>query len=142
MKESKETRLDGSMLWEYRLHEDTIFYQRLNVFLVAESMLLVAFALLFSSPEKSFFVPLIVVILGCFLTAAWLYVSHRQMVVINQIRMEAEKAVPTYRKIRKDRPKVLLGSMSTLTYIVPSIVFLIWLALLAALLYRRFGVEG
>jgi hypothetical protein len=39
------------IIWQYKLHEENIFYQRLNIFLVAESMLFVAFATLAATPK-------------------------------------------------------------------------------------------
>jgi hypothetical protein len=133
MNENNEASLDGSILWQYRLHEDTIFYQRLNFFLVAESMLLVAFATFVSGPENSWVVRLIITALGLCVTFAWLYVSHRQMIVIRQIQQVAENHVPTYKYIRVNRPKTWPGSFRMLAYMVPLIVIVAWLFLAIAL---------
>jgi hypothetical protein len=132
--ENPDKQLDGqtreaTMLWQYKLHEDSIFYQRLNFFLVAESMILVAFASLFSSshPQKSAMVT--TGILGCVVTFIWGYVGARQRNVVAQIVKEAEAVIPMYARIRRERPK-WFSSTWLLTYSVPSAMLLTWAVLI------------
>ena len=119
----------ATMLWQYKLHEDSIFYQRLNFFLVAESMILVAFATLLSSAHPKKGVLVTTAILGCVVTLIWGYVGARQRNVVAQIVKEAEQAIPVYERIRRERPK-WFSSTWLLTYSVPAVMFLTWVVLI------------
>jgi len=120
----------ATMLWQYKMHEDAIFYQRLNFFLVTESMILVAFATLFSSPHPTVsWIRVVTAVLGCVVTLVWGYVGARQRNVMKQIIGEAEKAIPIYKKIRQERAN-WFSSTWLLAYFVPAIIFLTWAALI------------
>ena len=88
---------DRTEVWQYKLHEEGVFYQRLNFFLVAESMLLVAFGAFFTAKNISSLVLLTLGGLGLFLTLAWMYVSARQLLVIKHVSTEAKTLVPIYK---------------------------------------------
>jgi len=135
LEERKEVVESGSinpatMLWQYKMHEDAIFYQRLNFFLVAESMILVAFATFFSSSHPSAAgIRIVIAALGCVVTLVWGYVGARQRNVMQPIIAEAEKAIPVYKRIRGERSK-WFSSTWLLAYFVPAIVLLTWIVLI------------
>jgi small-conductance mechanosensitive channel len=120
---------DAEKLWQYKMHEEDIFYQRLNFFLVAESMLFVAYTTLFASPRSIFSVIIVLSTLGSILTLVWIYVSSRQLNVMRQIAKESQEAVNVYARIREERSKWPVSSTKLLAYFVPLVVLLAWLTI-------------
>ena len=117
----------ASRFWEYRLHQEQIFYQRLNFFLVAESMHFVAFATMLSIVPKPLLILTTIVLLGIFLTGAWTYVNHRQKRIIDSIRPAVEEVCKSYKELRSFRPPRLISSWNLLAYWVPLVTLFTWL---------------
>ena len=128
---------DAQKLWQYKMHEEDIFYQRNNFFLVAESMLLIALATLFNAPRTTFSLIVVFATLGCLLTVVWIYVSSRQLSVIRQIAKESESVIDVYARIRLERAKWPLSSTKLLAYFVPAIVMLTWITVIIISLLKR-----
>ncbi len=112
--------------WNWLLHEDSLFSSRINFFVVAESMLFIAFAI------NSYANPKLTLILG--LTAIlflliWLYVSICQIFyLINRIKDKLEEKIPEYR-LRKGfwlfgEPNIWLG------IVFPSALIVVWVFLI------------
>lgn len=84
--------------WEWLLHEDDLFSNRLNFFLIAESMLLIAFAI------NSYANSNLTKVLGAagILTATlWCYVSAVQIFsLINPIKIRLRRVLPEYKEIK------------------------------------------
>ncbi len=84
--------------WEWLLHEDDLFSNRLNFFPIAESMLLIAFAI------NSYANSNLTKVLGAagILTATrWCYVSAVQIFsLINPIKIQLRRVLPEYREIK------------------------------------------
>ena len=68
-------------LWDWIKHEGNVFNARGNLFLVAESMLIVAVATMAASSKKLNSLLVLTYIGGIFVTLVWLYVNgkHRQI---------------------------------------------------------------
>jgi amino acid permease len=119
-------------LWEHGLHEDTIFYSMLNFFLVFESVLLGVVGLLYSktiSPEP---VLKIISVLGLSVTLIWGYAQIRQRRYIKIISAQAQKVDSNYEALVQIRGKGIwsLSVMGLLAYAIPTLIFLVWIALL------------
>lgn len=66
-------------LWGWILHEDTLFANRINFFLLAESMFFAAFAALTSSDINHIEFLVIVGTGGIILATVWIYISWYQI---------------------------------------------------------------
>ena len=137
MDETKISPEESEKLWQYKMHEEDIFYQRNNFFLVAESMLLIALATLFGAARTTFSLILVLAILGCVLTIVWIYVSSRQLSVIQQISKESQAVVEVYARIRLERSKWPVSSTKLLAYFVPSIVMGTWITVIIITFLKR-----
>jgi len=137
-KESKQQDLNAraQRLWGYRIQEENVFYQRINFFLLAESMLFVAFATVVGGDgERRLFVHAIGW-LGVLLTTIWLYVNRRQKRVYEHLRRYVEEACPEYKDVRSTRPKAVLSSWWIMTYMIPGSMLAAWIALLVSALVQ------
>jgi hypothetical protein len=112
--------------WEWLLHEDALFSSRINFFVVAQSMFLIAFAINAYKNQK---LTMILGLTGILFVLIWLYVSICQIyLVINRIKEKLEEKLPEYR-VRKGiwllgEPNIWLGVVFPLALIV------VWLLLM------------
>ncbi len=112
--------------WDWLLHEDDLFSSRVNFFVVAQSMLLIAFAInSYENPKLT----LILGLTGILFVLIWLYVSICQVYfLINRIKAKLEEKWPEYR-VRKGiwllgEPNMWLG------IIFPSVLIIVWVFLM------------
>ncbi len=112
--------------WDWLLHEDNLFSSRVNFFVVAQSMLLIAFAInSYENPSLT----MILALAGILFVLVWLYVSICQIYfLINRIKEKLEEKLPEYR-VRKGiwllgEPNIWLG------IVFPSILILVWIVLM------------
>ena len=84
-------------LWEHRLHVDNMFYERLNFFLVFESVLLGVVGVLYSRPNLVILVPKMISILGLIITIIWAYVQARHKHILDVLGTRAKEIMPEYR---------------------------------------------
>ena len=120
-------------LWQHKINEEAVFNSRLNFFLVFESVLLSVVGLLSSkaaSPNKVVLISIIS--LGFILTILWGYIQAKNKSNNEIIRALAVKALPEYRMVRTQLAKWPVPTMPLLTYGIPILVGLIWIALLIA----------
>ncbi|GHO98503.1 hypothetical protein KSF_085510 [Reticulibacter mediterranei] len=121
-----------SRLWEHFLHLDTNFYNRLNFFLVFESVLLGVVGLLYSRPNGSLLGLKLIMLLGFSLTILWGYIQARQKYLLDDLAEQVKTVAPEYRMTleRRKHAKWPVSSVWLLAYIVPILVALIWLLFL------------
>jgi hypothetical protein len=94
-------------------------------------MLFVAVVTLMSQAKPRLIsVELVISILGVVLTLIWWYVNSRQSRVIDHLRLVVEDAVPTYRAIRKTRPRAAVSSVFVLVHLMPAVIGVSWLLVL------------
>jgi hypothetical protein len=112
--------------WDWLLHEDNLFSSRINFFVVAESMLFIAFAInSYANPKLTLILGLTAVIFALI----WLYVSICQIFyLINRIKEKLEEKMPEYR-LRKGfwlfgEPNIWLGIA------FPSAIIVVWVFLM------------
>lgn len=133
MKEDQSVQGSVERLWEHGLHEDSVFNERQNYFLVAESMLLVAYATLVSTAEPRMLVARVIASFGVLLTAVWIYVNVRQLYVVRHLRARCIEVIPDYRETYQTRRKWPISSIWLLSYFVPTIIGIMWAIFIFAL---------
>lgn len=121
-------------LWEHGLHEDTMFNNRLNFFLVFESVLLSAVGLLYSKLTSIRPELITITSLGIILTILWGYIQARQKRYHDVLRSLAKEALPEYQIALERIGKWPISGLLLLTYGVPILVELIWIVLLIAVI--------
>ncbi len=123
-------------VWEYRLHVESLFYSRLNFFLVFESVLLGVVGALYGKPNSAMLVLRVIVVLGLSITIIWMLVQARHKLMFDAISEEVAERMPEY-VVTWKRINERLGwflrsvpAIFLLTYIVPLLVALVWICLL------------
>src|SRR5690242_7042720 len=91
------TEEQRNRLWEHGLHEDTIFFNHLNFFLIFESVLLGVVGVLYSRPQPSTLMLRIIIILGLSLTLVWGYAQSRQKHMLNILQARCYEFIPDYK---------------------------------------------
>jgi LmbE family N-acetylglucosaminyl deacetylase len=124
-----ENEAQRDRIWDHRLHEDAQFNQRLNFFLIAEAMLVVAAAQVLSSDTPSPWLGAGIAAVGLGLTGVWAGVNRRQVKIMRHIQDRAMKSLPEFRKHYETRPK---GHSSTrwLRDGIPVIIAVVWVIIL------------
>jgi hypothetical protein len=128
-------------LWSHGLHEDDIFLQRSNFFLVAQSLLLVAYADLVRTGSSSGFritaVVHMVAGFGLILTAMWMLLAYRQNAYMEIIRKQCTASMREYKDSREmwlaTKERQWWGKLRTyrvMSYGVPTLAAVLWLLLL------------
>jgi hypothetical protein len=126
-------------MWEHQGHLDTMLFQRANLFLVAESLLVVAYALILgvaiqvSSANSGLplWVARIIAVFGLILTAAWCYVAHRHLKYYRLVVNRNLKYFPEYTELREQWQMKGPSSLPTVTYFLPLLAGAIWILFLA-----------
>jgi hypothetical protein len=113
--------------WQYKLHEEMIFYQRINFFLIAESMLFVAFTTLLGSTANYREFLVVLALLGFLLGLVWLYVGARQLYVIDYVSRYCRETYAEYAQLKDRRYEPVFSSTKMLAYFVPVMVLIVWL---------------
>lgn len=116
-------------LWDWLLHEGNLFTSRVNFFLIAESMLFVAFATLAVHIPQEPWLAKILVFAGIFITAIWLIVSVGQIYyIMDPIKTELERLLPEWNKIFK-RSKKWLRIDDIVGITLPLWILCVWILL-------------
>jgi hypothetical protein len=133
---SQLTSEQADRLWQHGLHEDNVFNDRINFFLVIEAILLGSVATLFGQiSANGRFVLLAFIAFGFILTLIWWYVSARHMYVLEGLRKRAREVFPEYAATRtmregeRERKRWLVSANWLLAHAVPVIFILIWVVL-------------
>jgi hypothetical protein len=115
-------------LWDHAAHENVVFNDRLNFFLLFESVSLGVIGALYSrSPADN--TPLqFLAFLGLLISLLWLYVQARQKNILNSVRARNAVALPEYAFILRNRRKWPPSTTWLLGYFLPLVVLLIRLS--------------
>jgi hypothetical protein len=119
-------------LFEHSLHVDTMLHNRMNFFLVFESVLLSVVSVLYSRPSSPKAVLFTIICLGFVLTLLWGYIQARQKWVRDSLKAFRREVMPEYEMTMKRREQVKwpIDSTTLTTYGVPPLVGLVWIVLL------------
>jgi hypothetical protein len=118
-------------LWQRYLSEESIFNDRLNFFLVLESILLGAVITLFGQNNftQREFILRLSALLGFVLTIIWIYVSARQKWVLGIVRRIAFEKLDEFRlselEIAKGRWPIRIRTL--LAHVIPLSFLLVWI---------------
>ena len=135
--DQQDIRDQANRLFQHGLHEHNIFIQMGNYFLIAESMLVVAYAALLSSGQSSaspairqttvLLVARILAFFGFFLTVVWIYVNRRQWRIFRHLQERARELVPEYRVTYETRPRQRISATALIAYFVPAPIATMWM---------------
>ena len=117
-------------LWEFRKLVMNAFYNRLNFFLIFESVLLGVVGILSSKSSSTMLALKIMTALGLTLTVFWGYTQARQKYLLDDINSYMKSILPEYKAILERRAKWPLSTLWVETYILPALVALIWIVFL------------
>lgn len=118
---------ERTRVWGHRLHEDSQLNERLNFFLIAEAMLVVAAAQVLTSDSPRPLLGVGISVVGLGLTLAWMYVDRRQFRVMRHVHEKAVKVLPEFREHEETKPRARPGSTQVLCYGIPGIMLVVWL---------------
>lgn len=119
---------------EHGLHEERLFYDRLNYFTAMQVSLLGVFAILFNKdPAIGIFLPLTGAAL--LFTLIWHVVQVRHWRYCVHVNAQLKKTVPEYRRTLSaysgDKLKDGLSISWPLAFVVPALFAMMWLAFFA-----------
>ena len=126
---------EANRLFSHGLHEDIVFNERLNFFLIFESVLLATFATLYASGK-----PLppwglaAVAIMGLVITGFWYLIQEHQLAMLQTLVERAEDLVPEYaetRQLVKERRRLKVSANKLMARWIPAAVAAIWVLLFA-----------
>ncbi len=120
-------------LFAHGLHEDTIFNERLNFFLVFESVLLGIVATIYGGDPQDLPRTILALLaaLGGAITVLWLYIQRYQNALRKVLVERAERHVPEFartRAIARQRRGRGPTASFLLTYAIPILVLFVWVA--------------
>jgi hypothetical protein len=133
------TEAENGRLWEHVLHEDGQLFQRGNFFMLAESLLVVAYSGLLAASEthgtsypvtRLLLAARVLASFGLLLTVVWFYVGRRHLKYCKYIRALAHDRLAEYRATREGWPTGLLPSLDLITYSITFLTGIVWILLL------------
>jgi hypothetical protein len=130
-----QERLENDQLdriFEYRALCLNTFYNRLNFFLIFESVLLGAIGLLNSGTMPSLSIVRAISVFGLALTLIWWYTQARQKYILYIATTYAQEVIPEYREIlarTKNEVQPYL-TWNLLTHAIPILTLSLWAILL------------
>jgi hypothetical protein len=125
-------------MWQHSLHLDMMLFQRSNLFLVVESLLIVAYALVLgvanqqAGPisETALVAVRIIAVFGILLTMVWGYVGHRHLRYYELLRARQRDVFPEYKELREQWHPRGIGSLPLVTYFLPLLAGGLWVLFL------------
>ncbi|WP_204010005.1 RipA family octameric membrane protein [Virgisporangium aurantiacum] len=133
----QDRRDEENRLWAHGLHTDNSIVQRGNYFLVAQSMLVVAYSILLSVGQqvnRLAIATVIIAVVGMVLAGVWGYVSWSGVQYLRHIQHAAVDRLPEYKQTRETwRSRRRVSALNMFTYVVPSITGVMWGAFLVVL---------
>ncbi|WP_456317052.1 RipA family octameric membrane protein [[Kitasatospora] papulosa] len=130
---SDQRSAQDERLWEHALHENGMVFQRGNLFLVAQSLLAVAYSTILVGADhrnQGASGSQIIAVFGLALAAIWLYVGHRHLRYCELIRERARARLPEYAETRAAWNRRGPGSLPLITYVLPALAGIMWIFLL------------
>lgn len=119
-------------LWEHGNHEDTVFSERLNFFLVFEGILIAVVGQLYSQTPRNVLVVKATIVLGLLTTIVWGYVQIQQKIILEDLIERSRELLPEYQLTveRRNKRRLPIRVIPLLAYGIPGLVLTFWLVLL------------
>ncbi|MEV0257722.1 hypothetical protein AB0H82_26125 [Streptomyces sp. NPDC050732] len=132
-----QRRAQDERLWQHGMHEDGMLFQRGNLFLLAQSLQVVAYATVMSAStgdgsagSPSLTAARVIAAFGIVLTLSWLYAGHRHFRYTKAVQGRAEERLPEFRESRLASRSPGLSHMPLIVYALPIFASIMWLILL------------
>lgn len=145
---SKGKRFNGhdlDILWEYRNQQEDVLYGRINIFLLVQSMLFVAYT------TATGLIAGVIAYMGTVLTVVGLFIIRRQAYVLNFARkyLAGEERLKAYRDLQRERQKAEdanwfhrhFAGQELLCWSLPILMLVVWLALAANSIAAAAGIQ-
>jgi len=145
---SKGKRFDAhdlDILWEYRNQQEDVLYGRINIFLIVQSMLFVAYT------TATGLIAGVIAYMGTVLTVIGLFNIRRQSFVLNFARkyLATEERLKAYRDLQRERQKAEdtnwfhrhFAGQELLCWSLPILMLVAWLALAINSIVSIAGVQ-
>jgi hypothetical protein len=122
-------------LWDHGNHEDIMFNERLNFFLVFEGILIAVVGQLYSKTPPDIFIVKATIVLGLLTTLIWWYVQIQQKIILEDVLERGRDLIPEYRVTldRRERKRLPIRVIPLLAYCIPGLVLAFWITLLICL---------
>jgi hypothetical protein len=125
---------DINYLSSYCLHVDNMLMQRVNFFLVAESMLLVGYATLLSNTQmphvNNLSIARVIAWFGLIITAIWIYTSYFSYDYLKKLRKKSDDYLKIYSTFRKGWQHGKVSINGPMVYATPFVAIVVWMILL------------
>ncbi|WP_326755323.1 hypothetical protein OH738_09485 [Streptomyces hirsutus] len=114
-------------LWEWVVHEDSMIYERGNLFLVAQSLLVVAYSTVLTTDQTA---ARVIAAFGLPLTFVWLYAGHRHLRYSTAVQARTAEKLPDYAATRAATRQAGVRATPVIVYALPSLASIMWIVLL------------
>jgi hypothetical protein len=115
-------------LWEHRLHEDIMFNERQNFFLVAQAMLAAAFASALTASHPALGVARIIALSGLLIALVWATVNVRSIHNIKNVHERVLSSLPEFAETYKARRRPM-WALKLIGFGIPPLMAGMWIAL-------------
>jgi hypothetical protein len=128
----------ADFIWQWLLHEDDHLTNRVNFFLIGESMLVSAYATLLSSSKTNIGgATYIVALCGILIAGMWWRVSTWALHgTIYRLKNAARTYIPFYDEIAHGR-RTRLPAHRLIAQVLPCAIMIMWVALMASAWYTQ-----
>lgn len=125
---------EDGRLWQHTLHENTMLFQRGNLFLVGQSLFAVAYTTLLTA-EHHLAAARVLAAFGLVLALTWLYVGHRHRLYYQHVQRRAVERLPEYAATwsswsTRGEGRGRGRSIILIAYVLPALAVVMWGALL------------
>ncbi len=127
------TEAEVARMWERLLHEGNLFTNRINFYIVAQSMFFVAFA---SNSRSSMWFSLACAIAGIWLSIAWMKMTRNQDVIVYHLRRVLRMHCAEFDDVLRDSHTVKITHPS-LGRSLPWIMIVLWVGVVTGDCYDR-----
>lgn len=116
-------------LWSHKVHEDAMLFQRGNLFLLAQSLLAVAYSTLASAVSRESGAR-VMAAFGIALTVIWLYVGHRHLLYDRAVQRRVADRLPDFAETDRTCRQPGPSALPLIVYGLPLLAAVMWIVLL------------
>lgn len=127
-------------VWDHSMHEDSVFNDRQNFFLVFESVLVGSIGGFFTKTGPNVRIVRFIALFGLAVTLLWLYVQVRQHYITKLLKKRNKAVFDDYASAISIRRRWPFHAYTLLAYAFPLLVALAWIVVLGFLEGWYFGL--